>query len=998
MTAGRNSADHRVDVVIAVRGGRAAKSRCGARLGPAGRERLVAAMLADMLDVATAWPAAGEVIVTTPTPELARLAADAGATLATGATAPLNAAFAAARAQATPGRLVVLLPGDLPLLKAEDLDALVAQAGPGRLAAAASTGGGTGAIAIEAGLDFPFAFGADSFHKHCAAGRALGLDVRPIEAHGLHFDVDQPADLDRVASAAPASRTAVLLKAFDLLPETGTMTNDETLRRRLLATPLDELMDESQAIRDARGPARMTYSRKVFIPLTQLCRDTCRYCTFAKAPRRLTAAYLTPDEVLAIAHDGAKAGCKEALFTLGDKPELRYAAAREQLAKLGFATTIDYLEHVAGRVLNETGLIPHINAGVMTPEEYARLRKVSGSMGLMLESASARLCERGGPHFGSPDKVPAVRIATMDAAGEAAIPFTSGVLIGIGETEEERLDALFELRDLHRRHGHLQEVIVQNFRAKADTKMADAPEPTEEDLLRTVAWARIVLPVEVSVQAPPNLNPGRTAALIDAGIDDWGGISPVTIDHVNPEAPWPEITALAQACEAAGRPLVERLTAYPSYVQHADRWMEPALAKAMRRLADTEGLAREGTWSPGVADRAPGTPIRPLGAIPAIRSAAGLDGVLAKAAGGTTLSEAEVVRLFEARGAAAEAVVAVADELRQSVSGETVTYVINRNINYTNICTFACTFCAFSKTSTKAGTRDKPYDLPLEEIAQRTREAWAKGATEVCLQGGIHPRYTGDTYVEILRAVKDAVPAMHVHAFSPLEVSQGAATLGVPLIDYLKRLKDEGLGSLPGTAAEILDDEVRDLICPDKVNTAEWLEVVGTAHAVGLPTTSTIMYGHLERPEHQARHLLRLRELQLRTGGITEFVPLPFVHMQSPVYLRGQARKGPTWREAVLMHAVGRIVLHGAIDSIQASWVKLGIEGAAACLSAGVNDLGGVLMNESISRAAGAAHGQELTVADLEAAAASAGRPLKQRTTLYKDVAPRADAQLVPAE
>jgi FO synthase len=408
-------------------------------------------------------------------------------------------------------------------------------------------------------------------------------------------------------------------------------------------------------------------------------------------------------------------------------------------------------------------------------------------------------------------------------------------------------------------------------------------------------------------------------------------------------------------------------------------------------MADGEGLARTCAWSPGVAEHAPGTVDRPLGGAPAIGLEPSVDAAIARAVRGETLDEAEVVRLFSAQGAAAETVAAAADELRLATRGDTVTYVINRNINYTNICTFSCSFCAFSKTSTKAGTRDKPYDLPLEEIAERTREAWAKGATEVCLQGGIHPRYTGDTYVEILRTVKNVVPAMHVHAFSPLEVSQGAATLGVPLRDYLKRLKDEGLGSLPGTAAEILDDEVRALICPDKVNTAEWLEVVGTAHEVGLRTTSTIMYGHLERPEHQARHLLRLRALQMRTGGVTEFVPLPFVHMQSPVYLRGQARKGPTWREAVMMHAVARIALYGAIDSIQASWVKLGIEGAAACLAAGVNDLGGVLMNESISRAAGAAHGQELTVADLEAAAASAGRPLKQRTTLYKDVAPRAD-------
>jgi FO synthase len=764
--------------------------------------------------------------------------------------------------------------------------------------------------------------------------------------------------------------------------EHGGMT-DANLRRHLLLAPLAELAADSRRVRDARGPQRLTYSRKVFIPLTQLCRDVCRYCTFAKAPRGLASAYLAPEEVLAIARAGAASGCKEALFTLGDKPELRYASAREALAGLGFATTVDYLEHVAGRVIAETGLIPHINAGVLTPPDYARLRRVSGSMGLMLESASERLCARGGPHFGSPDKRPAVRLASIAAAGAAAVPFTSGLLIGIGETRAERLDGLFALRDLHRTWGHLQEVIVQNFRAKQDTPMVSWPEPSEDELLWTVAASRLVLDASVSIQSPPNLNPGRTAALIEAGLDDWGGISPVTIDHVNPEAPWPQIEALASECAAAGRPLVERLTAHPTFVQAADRWLDPGVAKALRRLADSEGLARDDAWSPGVAEAAPGSPARPLGVAPALAPHLCLDRLLNRAVAGETLQETDIVRLFSARGAAAEAVVACADQLRQAISGDVVTYVVNRNINYTNICTYSCSFCAFSKTSAKSGARDKPYDLQLDEIASRVTDAWARGATEVCLQGGIHPRYTGETYVQILRTVKSAQPAMHVHAFSPLEVSQGAATLGVSVHDYLGRLKDEGLGSLPGTAAEILDDEVRALICPDKPNTAQWLEVVSAAHKVGLPTTATIMFGHLERPEHWARHLLAIRRQQFATGGFTEFVPLPFVHMLSPVYLRGQARRGPTWREAVLMHAVARIGLNGAIGSIQASWVKLGIDGAAACLSAGVNDLGGVLMNESISRAAGAAHGQELTVADLRQAAASAGRPLRQRTTLY---------------
>lgn len=765
--------------------------------------------------------------------------------------------------------------------------------------------------------------------------------------------------------------------------------SERSLSQYLLSAPLADITAKSRAVRDSAGLSRLTYSRKVFIPLTQLCRDVCHYCTFAKAPSGLGKAYLSPDEVIDIARAGVEAGCKEALFTLGDKPELRYAAARKVLADLGFETTIDYLVHISGRVLNETGLIPHINAGVLTAEDYARLRPVSGSMGLMLESASDRLCQRGGPHFGSPDKNPAVRLASIAAAGAASVPFTTGILIGIGETREERLDSLFALRDLHARYGHIQEIIVQNFRAKGGTRMAEAAEPSEDELLWTVATARLVMGPDVGIQTPPNLNSGRTPALIAAGIDDWGGISPVTIDHVNPEAPWPEIAALEAQCAAADFALVERLTAYPRYLADAKRWFEPFVARSMRRHADAEGLARDGLWSPGVDMRAPGTPVAPLGSSsPAILRSA-IDTILSRAAAGQTLDESDAVALFTARGSVAETIVAAADDFRRAAAGDTVTYVINRNINYTNICTFSCSFCAFSKTSAKAGARDKPYDLSLAEIADRTREAWDRGATEVCLQGGIHPRYTGDTYLSVLRAVKAAQPDIHVHAFSPLEVSQGAETLGISVATFLGRLKDEGLGSLPGTAAEILDDEVRAILCPDKLSTAQWLDVVGTAHDIGLRTTGTIMFGSIEQPVHLARHLLALRTLQLRTGGFTEFVPLPFVHMLSPIYMKGQARRGPTWRETILMHAVSRIVLKGAIDSIQASWVKLGIDGAAACLNAGVNDLGGVLMNESISRAAGAAHGQELTVEDLDYAARSAGRPLRQRTTLYSQIPER---------
>jgi FO synthase len=762
---------------------------------------------------------------------------------------------------------------------------------------------------------------------------------------------------------------------------------DSALISRLLTAPLSELLAEACARRDNRGPARMTYSPKVFIPLTRLCADVCHYCTFATTPSRLHAPYLTPEEVLDIARAGAAAGCKEALFTLGDAPERRYDVAAKWLEERGFSRTIDYVRHCAELVLNETGLLPHINAGVLEEDDYRMLRPVAASAGLMLESTSLRLLEKGGAHYGSPDKVPAVRLASLEAAGRARVPMTSGVLIGIGESADERIEALIALRDVHVKHGHLQEVIVQNFCPKPGTKMSGAPEASEADFLRVIAAARIILPDEVSVQAPPNLNGERLVELIGAGIDDWGGISPVTLDHVNPEAPWPEIAVLEEICAGAGRPLVERLTIYSRFVATDDQsWIDPKLRSHVLKLSDSEGLARDSRWSPGLADHAPGTASAPLGRRYDGPVASKVHRILDRATNGAELSEADIVALFATRGASAQAVIEAADALRFETKGDDVTFVINRNINYTNICTFACSFCAFSKSSSKAGFRDKPYLLDVEEVANRAREAVAKGATEVCLQGGIHPSYTGETYSSIVRAVKQACPDLHVHAFSPLEIWQGAQTLGMSTRDYLMRLKDDGLGSLPGTSAEILCDDVRRVICPDKQTVAEWLGVVRDAHLVGIPTTSTIMYGHIERPEHWARHLLALRHLQSETDGFTEFVPLPYVHMESPMYRRGQSRKGPTWREALMMHAVARIVLYRSIDSIQCSWVKLGVEGAAAALASGANDLGGVLMNESISRAAGAEHGQEVSIQALREVAASAGRSLRQRTTLYRMV------------
>jgi FO synthase len=746
----------------------------------------------------------------------------------------------------------------------------------------------------------------------------------------------------------------------------------------LIAAQAADLMAVAESVTLAGFGETVSYSRKVFIPLTQLCRDVCHYCTFAKAPRSLKAPFLTADEVLEIARAGHAAHCKEALFTLGDKPEARYSVARKTLEATGAASTLEYLERMARLVLEQTGLLPHLNPGVMDAAELQRLRPVSASMGLMLESAAERLCERGGPHFGSPDKLPARRLATLKAAGELRIPMTTGLLIGIGETRRERLDSLLALRELHDAHGHLQELIIQNFRAKPGTKMAAAPEPALEEQLWTIAVARLLFGPSMSIQAPPNLQPQELEQLIRAGINDWGGVSPVTPDHVNPEAPWPHLTDLKCSTAAAGRDLVERLAIGPKYAAQPGAWTDPAITPRVRRLSDSRGFARPDSWYAGSGRELPPASL-PMRSGTSLRTRT----LIESARAGRELSEAQIVHLFSVEGRDLDEVIGAADRLRRETVGDTVTYVVNRNINYTNICLYHCGFCAFSKGRGATDLRGPAYNLDLEEVARRTLEAAAAGATEVCLQGGIHPSFTGETYLNILRAVKTAVPDIHVHAFSPLEIQHGARTLGMPLAAYLRRLQEAGLSTLPGTAAEILDDEFRALICPDKLRTAEWLEVIATAHEVGLRTTATIMYGHVEQPVHWARHLRQLRILQERTGGITEFVPLGYVHMEAPLWRKGRTRSGPTLREAVLMHAVARLVLHPLIANIQTSWVKMGADGAALCLQAGANDLGGTLMNESITRAAGGVHGQELDAAQLQAVARGIGRPARQRTTLY---------------
>lgn len=731
---------------------------------------------------------------------------------------------------------------------------------------------------------------------------------------------------------------------------------------------------------------RVSYSRKVFIPLTRLCRNHCGYCTFATSPKKVSSPFLSANEVLDIAIAGAKAGCGEALFTLGERPELRYPQAQDALKSMGYETTIEYLTAMAQLVFTKTGLLPHINPGTMSRKEVALLRNASASLGIMLESTADRLHLPGGPHWRCPDKLPNRRLDTLRYAGELSAAVTSGILIGIGETREERIDALLSLREIHQEFGHLQEVIIQNFRAKPGTIMANAPEPDVTDQAWTIAMARLIFGADMSIQAPPNLRPNELKQLLSAGINDWGGISPVTQDHVNPEADWPQIDALALETSRSGRQLVQRLPLIPAYVQNVENWVSPTIATAIRRAADARGFARCGNWFAGRGD----SPDQALDAImsPGTLSAptAAIDAILKLIKAGKEPTENEVTQLFYTEGNDLVAVIHAADALRRTQVGKTVTYVRNCNINYTNICQYRCGFCAFAKGSTAASLRGPAYILSANKVAERAQEAWSRGATEVCMQGGIHPHYDGNTYLELVAAVKQSVPDMHVHAFSPLEVLHGAQTLKLSIKEFLQKLYEAGLRSLPGTAAEILDDEVRNIICPDKLDTQQWLEVMQTAHEVGIRTTATMMFGHVERPEHWARHLLQIRNLQSRTGGFTEFVPLPFVHMESPLWHKGLSRSGPTLREAILVHAVSRLVLSSLIPNIQTSWVKMGREGASLCLQAGANDLGGTLMYESITRAAGGSNGQIINDDELNVITKSIQRPLRQRTTLYKPI------------
>ncbi|MGI5233027.1 bifunctional FO biosynthesis protein CofGH [Actinoallomurus sp. CA-142502] len=786
---------------------------------------------------------------------------------------------------------------------------------------------------------------------------------------------------------------------------------------------LDTLLEHASRVRDAGleaagRPGVITYSRKVFIPLTRLCRDRCGYCTFATVPGRLDAPYLSPDEVLEIARQGAALGCKEALFTLGDRPEDRWKQAGEWLHAHGYDDTLSYVRAMAIRVLEETGLLPHLNPGVMTWQDLQRLKPVAPSMGMMLETTSRRLFEeKGQAHFGSPDKDPAVRLRVLEDAGRSSVPFTTGVLIGIGETVRDRAESIFAIRRVAREYGGIQEVIVQNFRAKPDTKMRSTPDADLQELAATIAVTRLVLGPKIRVQAPPNLVDAEYELMLRAGIDDWGGVSPLTPDHVNPERPWPQIDDLAARTAKSGFTLRERLTIYPEYVLRGEPWLDPRLAAHVAALAEPSGLAREDVIPEGLpwqepdggwadqgrtdlhvaidtagrsADRREdfdevygdwaevGERIRPVerfdaDVASALRSAE-------RNPGG--LSDEEALALLQADGAELDALARLADDLRRDAVGDDVTYVVTRNINFTNVCYTGCRFCAFAQRRTDADA----YTLSLSQVGDRVDQAWAAGATEVCMQGGIHPDLPGTAYFDLAREVKKRAPEIHMHAFSPMEVVNGASRTNLSIRDWLTEARAAGVDSLPGTAAEILDDDVRWVLTKGKLPAAEWVEVVTTAHELGIPTTSTMMYGHVDTPAHWVAHLKLLRSIQERTGGFSEFVLLPFVHQNAPIYLAGLARTGPTRRENRAVHALARILLHGAIPNIQCSWVKLDDELCTQVLQGGVNDLGGTLMEETISRMAGSENGSFKTMSALEEIAARAGRPARQRTTMYGEV------------
>lgn len=1021
-----------------------AKKRLSGVLSATERRHLFHSMVEDVLEVLSSHPSIDQTLIVSDDPSASLLAEHYGVECwpeselvgadnnpVKGLTAVVDAAAAKLNAMGVDS--IMVIHGDLPLTSREEIQLLI---GSHQRSLESNQGRATVSIVPDTVFDgsncmvctppnaIEFQYGKASYNKHHIAAKKKNVLINTVELPALACDIDNPSDLKMLLNEISDTkhRTSSYLKESGIAERMSMMIEERGEKNAAAPNSLElgqntfftelsvnslagnvpsesdalalayeddtaTLMALASQLRDQGFRNTVTYSRKVFIPLTHLCRDVCHYCTFAKTPKNIPSPYMSVEEVLDQVKQGEAQGCKEALLTLGEKPELRYSAARKALEELGFATTLEYVAHIAKAIREQTTVLPHINAGCMSTEELAMLRPYSASMGIMLESNAKRLCEKGMPHYGSPDKDPGVRLETIERAGESHVPFTSGILIGIGETRTERIESLLVLREKHQRHGHIQEIIIQNFRAKENTKMAQAPEPDLNELLWTIAVARIIFGSSMSIQAPPNLSPGVLPKIINAGINDWGGVSPVTPDFVNPEAPWPLVEKLSKETAVSGKYLHERLTIYPAYAIEGKKWLDSNLQKDVIRRIDAEGFPRVDSWAPGESTELPFDIVDMLYSKSVTNVSADIKKLVGKVLAKEDLSEPEIVRLFQARGNDFSFVCQQADRLRQQMNGDEVAYVVNRNINYTNVCYFKCQFCAFSKGKLSENLRGKPYDLEEQEIERRCTEAWQRGATEVCMQGGIHPQYTGQTYIDILQSVKKVTPDMHIHAFSPLEVWQGAATSNVTLAQYLTKLKEAGLNTLPGTAAEILDDEVRAILCPDKINTNQWLEVMEEAHNTGFKTTATIMYGHVEKLEHWARHLLRIRNLQKKTGGFTEFVPLPFVHMEAPMYLKGNARTGPTFREALLMHAVARLTLSPWIKNIQTSWVKMGEQGVKACLNAGANDLGGTLMNETITRAAGSEHGQEFPPIEMDKLIERAGRTPRQRSTIYGEVA-----------
>lgn len=989
-----------------------AKQRLAPVLNPAQRARLSLAMLEDVLDTLTSSPRIDRCLLLTSDEKLFHLAEKYGVDLVLDESKDLNSALthAAQTIAADQNTQLLFVPGDVPLLSTHTLQRLLQESvsrtpndPPAMSLAPDQEGRGSNALLCFPANCLDFQLGANSAQTHIKQAEERQIAIELWHENELALDIDSPEALHQLkkilatrSQGAAHTRVALAVIEAEQAKQSRHLqrpwrkpTQAEALALAESDRPLQTLMQEAAQLRDLGFGEHISYSKKVFIPLTQLCRDVCHYCTFAKAPRTLTSPYLSPNEVLNLAQAGAQLNCKEALFTLGEQPELRYQVARQWLDEHHYTSTHDYLAAMAERVFNETGLLPHLNPGILDKTQLLRLKNVSASMGLMLESSAERLTQKGQAHYGSPDKMPARRLETLRLAGELQIPFTTGILIGIGETRRERIESLLAIRDLHEAHGHIQEIIIQNFRAKPGTRMARHPEPDLAELLWTIAVCRLIFGPDMAIQTPPNLNAGQLGHLIEAGINDWGGVSPLTPDHVNPEAPWPHLEQLAAQTRAADKILVERLSVYPRYATANyvnNPWLAPAMAKAVNKTIDAEGLARCDTWQAGVSAQPPELIRTLIKKVPAHKAFPHLQTLLDKAFQGEALAENDIVYLLKSREENFTRICQAANELRQQAVGNTVTYVINRNINYTNICSYKCQFCAFSKGKTSENLRGKPYVLDIARIVERAEQAQQRGATEICLQGGIHPDYTGQTYLAICHALREALPDIHIHAFSPLEIQQGAHSLNLSIPDFLRRLQKAGLNSLPGTAAEILDDEVRKDLCPDKLNTAQWLEVMQEAHHLGLKSTATMMFGHIESHTHIARHLLHLRNLQEKTRGFTEFVPLPFVHSYAPIYLKGRARPGPSFREAILLHAVARLVLHPVFSNIQASWTKLGHQGAQLALQAGANDVGGTLMNESITRAAGAQHGQESSIEQLNAMISVLGRVAVQRNTLYEPV------------